>query len=68
MTGILLTINEVAKLLGVSRETIKNWKNPKSRYYRPDFPKPIKFSARVIRYQFKDIEDYYANLDANYKE
>ena len=68
MTNILLTINEVAHLLGVSKGTIKNWVNPKSRYYRPGFPKPLKLSTRVIRWQFKEVEDYFANSDANYEE
>ncbi|WP_308032481.1 helix-turn-helix transcriptional regulator [Neisseria cinerea] len=68
MANILLTANEVAHLLGVSKGTIKNWKNPKSRYYRPDFPKPLKLSARVIRWQLKEIEDYFVNFDTNYEE
>ena len=68
MTNILLTINDVANLLGVSKGSIKNWKDPKSRYYRPDFPKPLKLSSRVIRWRFKEIEDYCVSFDTNYKE
>lgn len=67
MINRLLTIDEVAHLLGVSKGSIKHWKNPKSRYYRSDFPKPLKLSARVIRWQAREIEDYFVNY-ANYKE
>lgn len=32
-------LKEVVKLFGVSRASFDRWQNPKSEYYRPDFPK-----------------------------
>lgn len=39
-----LTINESAKLLNVSRRTFDKLQ------HRKDFPRPIKYSARMIRF------------------
>lgn len=30
---------DVMKMFGVSRSSFDRWQNPKSEYYRPDFPK-----------------------------
>ncbi|VEB25871.1 prophage CP4-57 regulatory protein [Actinobacillus lignieresii] len=36
--------NEVMKLFNVSRAVFDRWQNPKSEYFREDFPKKIKFN------------------------
>ena len=48
MTQTVLRANQVAERIGVSRSTVWNWCNAKSRHYRPDFPRPFKVSANVV--------------------
>ncbi len=68
MKDMLLTINGVSSLLGVSRSTIWNWANPKSRHHRHDFPKPIKLSDNIPGWLSSEIDDYISKLAANRKE
>lgn len=58
----ILRINEVFKLLGCSKSTLYNYLNPSSEYYKPDFPKPIKLSARSIGWKAADIYAYIDSL------
>lgn len=37
--------DELRKLVGCSYSTINNWLNPKSKYYVPSFPKPVRLGA-----------------------
>lgn len=68
MKNTVLRVNDVASVLGVSRATVWNWVNPKSRHYRPDFPKPIKLSANITGWISSEIEEYLNKLAANRKE
>lgn len=58
----LLKVEEVADILGVSKSTVWNICNPKSRQYRPDFPKPFKVSANATRWLVADVETYIGAL------
>lgn len=62
MTNQVLTVKEVAKYLGVSVATVWNMCNPKSRHYRPYFPKPFKVSANATRWLGQDVENYVQQL------
>ncbi len=48
----VLRVNDTARVMGVSRATIWNWANPKSRHHRPDF----------------EIEEYIGKLAAKREE
>jgi len=48
--------------LSVSRSTVYNWMNPKSKYYRPEFPKPIKISTSAIGWLESDIQGFIDGL------
>lgn len=56
LTKKILRIKEVSKLIGVSRSMIYLYLNKKSKYYNPDFPRPIRLSARAIGWKFEDVE------------
>lgn len=52
---------DAVELLGTSRAMLDRWVNPKDKYYRPDFPKPIK-SGRAVFFIKEDLESYIRNL------
>lgn len=54
----------LAQAFSVSISTIWNWNNPKSRHYRPDFPKPVKVSANATRWPAEEVAAYMAGLAA----
>ena len=56
MNNTVLRVNDTARVMGVSRATIWNWVNPKSRHHRPDFPKPIKLSENITGWLSSEIE------------
>ena len=64
----VLRVNDIARVMGVSRATIWNWANPKSRLYCPDFPKPIKLSANITGWISSEIEEYIGQLAAKREE
>ena len=64
----VLRVNDTARVMGVSRATIWNWANPKSRHFRPDFPKPIKLSANITGWLASEIDDYIGKLAAKREE
>lgn len=68
MNNTVLRVNDTARIMGVSRATIWNWANPKSRHYRPDFPKPIKLSASITGWLSSEIDEYISKLAAKRKE
>lgn len=41
----ILRMSELTMMLGISRSSIYEKLNPKSRYYDADFPKPIRLGA-----------------------
>lgn len=65
MTNAIQRAEAVAKAFGVSKSTVWNWCNPKSRHYRPDFPKPFKVSANATGWLASEISDYIAKLAAS---
>jgi prophage regulatory protein len=50
-----LTINEVCKILKISRSTIYRKINPKNPAYDPSFPKPAKFGESCTRWADTEI-------------
>ena len=68
MNNTVLRADDTARALGVSRATIWNWANPKSRHYRPDFPRPFKISAHATGWLASEIDDYISKLAAKREE
>ncbi len=46
---------EVEKLTGLSRSAIYERLNPKSRYFDPTFPRPVKLGLRAVGWRVDEI-------------
>lgn len=47
-----LRLRDVAKLLAISPNSVRNKFSPKSKYFDPEFPSPIRIGARTIAFDF----------------
>ncbi|GEM_PF-635711 len=54
----VLRVSEVCTLLGRSRSMLYLDMDPKSKYYKPNFPTPIRLSAKSIGWKASDIYAY----------
>lgn len=55
---VLLRRQEVQRLTGLGRQSIYERINPKSRYYDPDFPKPVSIGANSVRWSESEIQGW----------
>lgn len=53
---------EVLALLGISKTTFQDWQNPKSKRYRPEFPKKIQLGANSVGYLESEINAFIQSL------
>lgn len=56
----MLRLHELIKLIGLSRSSIYDQLNPRSKRYDPDFPKPIKLN-RASRWLLSEVEEWIRN-------
>ncbi|EOE4445722.1 helix-turn-helix transcriptional regulator [Proteus mirabilis] len=54
----ILRMTELTVMLGISRSSIYEKLNPHSKYYDPDFPKPIKLGASSVGWQYASVEKW----------
>ena len=54
----ILRMTELTVMLGISRSSIYEKLNPRSKYYDQDFPKPIKLGAASVGWQYASIEKW----------
>ncbi|HCQ8186814.1 AlpA family phage regulatory protein [Proteus mirabilis] len=54
----ILRMTELTVMLGISRSSIYEKLNPRSKYYDPDFPKPIKLGASSVGWQYASVEKW----------
>ena len=52
----LLNISEVAQKISAGKSTIYDWMSPKSKRYKPDFPKPLKNMGGINRWIESEID------------
>ncbi|OOF51068.1 hypothetical protein BKK54_04815 [Rodentibacter genomosp. 1] len=57
--------NAAINRFGVSKSTFSDWQNPKSKRYRPDFPKKIQLGVNSVGYLESEINAYIAKLAEN---
>ncbi|OOH89216.1 hypothetical protein BMT54_06980 [Pasteurellaceae bacterium 15-036681] len=57
----LISRLDAVKKLSTSRTTLDRWVNPKHKYYRADFPKPIK-NGRSVFFVNEELDAYIENL------
>ena len=56
----MLRLHELIKLIGLSRSSIYDRLNPRSKRHVPDFPKPIKLN-RASRWLLSEVEEWIRN-------
>ena len=56
----MLRLHELIKLIGLSRSSIYDRLNPRSKRYDPDFPKPVKLN-RASRWLVSEVEEWIRN-------
>ena len=54
----VLRVKELACYLSVSRSSIYNFMDAKSKYYKADFPKPISLSLRAKGWLKSEVDAY----------
>lgn len=54
----ILRMTELTKLLGISRSSIYEKLNPKSRYYDENFPKPLRLGAASVGWRSTAVEEW----------
>ncbi|WP_315689194.1 helix-turn-helix transcriptional regulator [Enterobacter roggenkampii] len=57
----ILRMAELTVLLGISRSSIYEKLNPKSRYYDADFPKPIRLGAASVGWRSTSVDEWIAS-------
>ncbi|HDU8692135.1 TPA: AlpA family phage regulatory protein [Morganella morganii subsp. morganii] len=54
----ILRMTELTVMLGISRSSIYEKLNPRSKYYDENFPKPIKLGASSVGWQYASVEKW----------
>ncbi|GAL56400.1 putative phage regulatory protein [Pseudescherichia vulneris NBRC 102420] len=57
----ILRMAELTTLLGISRSSIYEKLNLKSRYYDADFPKPIRLGAVFVGWRSTSVDEWIAS-------
>jgi|UPI00068BBA10 prophage regulatory protein len=57
----ILRMPEVTMMLGISRSSIYEKLNPKSKYYDADFPKPIRLGAASVGWRSTSLDEWIAS-------
>ncbi|MDI5921158.1 AlpA family transcriptional regulator [Halomonas sp. LR5S13] len=58
--GTMLRVRDVVAKIGLSRSTIYNKLDPKSKAYDPLFPKPVKLSTRSVGWLQSEVDEWLA--------
>ncbi|EOS8501576.1 hypothetical protein LNGFDJGK_03173 [Enterobacter hormaechei] len=57
----ILRMTELTAILGISRSSIYEKLNPKSRYYDAEFPKPVRLGAASVGWRATAIDEWIAS-------
>ena len=57
----ILRMPELTMILGISRSSIYEKLNPRSKYYDAEFPKPVRLGAASVGWQSVSIEAWIAS-------
>lgn len=63
----IIRANELVKDLDIHPSTLHNWTNPKSKYYKDDFPKKIKLGGRARGWYRAQIKQWLDDNQINYQ-
>lgn len=62
MQDAIMRMKQVIVDTGVSRSSIYEKMNPKSKYFDPAFPKPLKLGSRSIGFLSSELESWKGGL------
>ncbi|MGL5110633.1 MAG: helix-turn-helix transcriptional regulator [Vibrio ordalii] len=54
----VVRIKELTRIVGLSRSTIYNKLNPKSKGYDPEFPKPLRLGAASVGWLLSSVDQW----------
>ncbi|EJT9122561.1 helix-turn-helix transcriptional regulator [Citrobacter portucalensis] len=57
----ILRMTELTAILGISRSSIYEKLNPKSRYYDAEFPRPVRLGAASVGWRSTAIDEWIAS-------
>ncbi|GKL35803.1 hypothetical protein NUKP55_29240 [Klebsiella variicola] len=57
----ILRMAELTAILGISRSSIYEKLNPKSRYYDAEFPRPVRLGAASVGWRSTAIDEWIAS-------
>ncbi|EKS5987656.1 helix-turn-helix transcriptional regulator [Salmonella enterica subsp. enterica serovar Sandiego] len=57
----ILRMRELTRTVGLSRSTIYEKLNPKSRYYDETFPKPVRLGASSVGWRSTSVDEWIAS-------
>ncbi|AXS12980.1 MULTISPECIES: AlpA family phage regulatory protein [Enterobacteriaceae] len=57
----ILRMTELTMMLGISRSSIYEKLNPKSKYYDAEFPKPVRLGAASVGWRSTAIDEWIAS-------
>lgn len=57
----VLRIDQLTKLLGISKSTVYLWSCPQSPQFDPTFPKRIRLGRRSVGWMLKDVNAWLEN-------
>lgn len=60
----IIRLKELSHLIALSRSTIYDRLNPKSKRYDPAFPKPLKLGTSAVGWQLQDVMSWIKNLQS----
>lgn len=58
----LVRMRDLTKILSVSKSMIYLWLNPSSKYFRADFPRPVRIGSRLVAWRAAEIESFICSL------
>jgi len=61
-SALLVSYQRAAELLDCHPNSLRNYTNPASPWYRPNCPKPVRIGLRSVRFVRQEIDDYIAYL------
>ena len=62
MQDSILRLKAAVETTGISRSAIYDKLNPRSKYYDPNFPRPLKLGARSVGFRSSELETWKNSL------
>lgn len=60
-TSVVIRLRKAADYIGIANATLGNYLNPRSKYFKPDFPKKIRLGERATGFYKHEIDLWLAS-------